>query len=87
MHPAHKLNYFKKLQWEDDWVVAASVMVCDRWTTNYKFNDFGQGVFELSTVSNIIFYVDHHLNGYIDGEFTVDTCFVIIKSFRYLVFG
>lgn len=53
MHPAYKLQYFKKLKWEESSVLAASMIVRDCWNASYRFSDIGQEVLDLSTVSKI----------------------------------
>ncbi|RPD52729.1 hypothetical protein L227DRAFT_568394 [Lentinus tigrinus ALCF2SS1-6] len=36
MHPSHKLDYFCKVGWLEDWIVVAKTMVHDKWATYYK---------------------------------------------------
>jgi hypothetical protein len=36
LHPRHKLSYFKKAKWEDDWIKAATQLVRDEFDLSYR---------------------------------------------------
>jgi len=36
LHPRHKLSYFKKAKWEDDWIKAAGQLVRDEFDLSYR---------------------------------------------------
>ena len=40
LHPRHKLEYFKKHNWEDTWVDAASNIVRKEFNQTYAHMDF-----------------------------------------------
>lgn len=36
LHPAFKLTYFRKRRWPEEWIEAATNLVKEEWTKNYK---------------------------------------------------
>jgi hypothetical protein len=36
LHPAHKVTYFRKCQWPEDWITTALNLVCEEWQDRYK---------------------------------------------------
>jgi hypothetical protein len=39
LHPCHKLHYFKKAGWEDDWIDTTRDIVCTEFDQTYAFMD------------------------------------------------
>ncbi|KAF8805651.1 hypothetical protein BYT27DRAFT_7104064, partial [Phlegmacium glaucopus] len=36
LHPQHKLTYFKKVRWDNDWIKTARQIVCNKFKHSYK---------------------------------------------------
>ena len=64
LHPRHKLNYFKKAGWEDDWIETARDIVRTEFDQTYAFMDIDIPDSESETRSalvSIFFYVAAHV--------------------------
>jgi len=62
LHPRHKLNYFKKAGWEEDWIETARDIVRTEFDQTYAFMDIDIPDSETcSTVVSILFYVAAHV--------------------------
>ena len=59
LHPRHKLRYFKKAGWEDDWIDTAQDIVRTEFDQTYAFMDID--VLETETRSTVVsfFYLTH----------------------------
>ena len=43
LHPQHKLEYFKKARWEEDWVTKAEEIVHTEFACSYKYSEIFNG--------------------------------------------
>ena len=64
LHQHHKLNYFKKARWEDNWIETAQDIVYTEFDQTYAFMDIN--IADSKTRSNlnvvsIIFYIAAHI--------------------------
>ena len=59
LHPCHKLRYFKKARWEDDWIDTTQDIVHTEFDQTYAFMDIN--VPETETHSTVVsfFYLTH----------------------------
>ena len=61
LHPRHKLNYFKKAGWEDEWIETARDIVRTEFDQTYAFMDVDILDSETrSTVVSTFFYIAAH---------------------------
>ena len=61
LHPRHKLNYFKKAGWEDEWIETARDIVRTEFDQTYAFMDVDIPDSETrSTVVSTFFYIAAH---------------------------
>jgi hypothetical protein len=49
LHPHHKLHYFKKAGWEEDWIETARDIVCAEFDQTYAFMDVNNNIPDLDT--------------------------------------
>jgi hypothetical protein len=61
LHPRHKLAYFKKANWPEDWINVAKTIVRDEYEHTYKVAEGDIEVEEIENVSDIVLFVLRHL--------------------------
>jgi hypothetical protein len=59
LHPRHKLNYFKNVKWEDDWIEAARQLVRDEFDSSYNYRSSTQGPVSSNRVCITHLYMFH----------------------------
>lgn len=57
LHPRHKLQYFKKAGWEEEWIEAAEEIVRDEFDRTYAFMDVD---IPSEGIDTVCFYIFHH---------------------------
>jgi hypothetical protein len=55
LHPRHKLAYFKKANWPDDWINVAKTIVRDEYEHTYKITEGEIEAEEIEKVNDIVF--------------------------------
>jgi len=63
LHPCHKLNYFKNVRWENDWIKAARQLVQDKFNLLYNHCPMSQGLMSshrVHTTINMAFLLLSH---------------------------
>jgi hypothetical protein len=77
LHPRHKLDYFKKAGWKEEWIAAARQIVRDEFEQSYAepLTDADADEIE-SMVCNVFDVVYHHLTKYLA---------VVLKAIQYIL--
>jgi hypothetical protein len=59
LHPCHKLDYFKRAAWPEEWITVAWTIVWDEYELTYKIADREIEVEEIEEVCDTLLFLFH----------------------------